>query len=42
MKKYTSSLKRLMRYINPYKKTFILVLVLAVATLILGTWMPRT
>ena len=40
MKKYTSSLKRLMHYINPYKKTFILVLVLAVGTLVLGTWMP--
>ncbi len=28
-----SSLKRLMHYINPYKKSFIIVLILAVATL---------
>jgi len=40
MRNSISSLKRLMHYINPYKKSFIIVLILAVATLILGTWMP--
>ncbi|WP_159721998.1 ABC transporter ATP-binding protein [Enterococcus sp. CSURQ0835] len=39
MRKF-SSLKRLMHYINPYKKTFYLVLFFAIVTLILGTLVP--
>lgn len=39
MRKF-SSLKRLMHYIDPYKKTFYLVLFFAIVTLILGTLVP--
>lgn len=39
MRKF-SSLKRLMNYIDPYKKTFYLVLFFAIVTLILGTLVP--
>lgn len=40
MKKTLSSLKRLMHYINPYKKTFIATLILTVVTLVMNTLMP--
>lgn len=40
MKKTLSSLKRLMHYINPYKKMFIATLILTVVTLIMNTLMP--
>lgn len=40
MKKTLSSLKRLMHYINPYKKMFIATLILTVITLVMNTLMP--
>lgn len=40
MKKTLSSLKRLMHYINPYKKMFIVTLILTVITLVMNTLMP--
>lgn len=40
MKKTLSSLKRLMHYVNPYKGTFVLTLILTIVTLVMNTLMP--
>ena len=40
MKKTLSSLKRLMHYVDPYKGTFALTLILTLVTLIMNTLMP--
>ncbi|GCF93374.1 ABC transporter [Enterococcus florum] len=40
MKKTLSSFKRLMHYIDPYRGTFILVLLLTIVTLLMNTLMP--